>query len=107
MLAKFWEAAGLFVVLVSFPLFAWLGAVLIREGRPLAQWVFRRFRLLAIGLLVANVVFGQFDQGQRFTWATFGFLISAYLLAMLFVPMLRRLQRSTEENSPSGRRAQQ
>ena len=96
MLTKFGEATSLFVVLVSFPLFVWLGAVLTREGRPLAQFVFRKFRPLVIGLVVANVVFGQFDPGKGFTWATAGFLLSVYLLAMLFLPMLRRLQRSTE-----------
>ena len=107
MLANFGEATSLFVVLVSFLFFAWLGGALTREGWPLAHLVLRRFRPLAIGLILANVVFGQFDQGQGFTWATVGFLISAYLLTMLFVPMLRRLQRSTEENSPGGRRVQQ
>lgn len=77
-------------------LFAWLGAVLTREDRPLGRFVARRFRFLVIGAVAVHLATGFWEET-----ALTEFLNSAatLLLAMMFVPMLRRLQRKTENEA--------
>jgi len=85
--------AGMLVFfLVSLPLAGWLGAVLTRDGRPLGIFVDRYFRVLVLGLLVVIMALRQAGKGQDWPWVKGVELASFYLLAMLFMPMLRRLQ---------------
>ena len=86
------------LVLVSVPLAAWLGAVLTREGRPLAGLVERHFRILVVGLLVAKLIVSMVTNDQNARIAHVFELAIICLFAMLFVPMLRRLQRSTDQS---------
>ena len=86
------------LILVSVPLAVWIGAVLTREGRPLAGLIDRHFRILVVGLLVAKAIVSILTNDQNARIAHVFELAIIYLFAMLFVPMLRRLQRSTERS---------
>ncbi|MFO7653559.1 MAG: hypothetical protein R6X25_07020 [Candidatus Krumholzibacteriia bacterium] len=91
-------SVGLAIVLTGFPLAAWLGAILTREGRPLARVVERHFRFLVIGLFVFNLCLSLLADEQNVPAARILELTVFYLLVMLFVPMLRRLQHKTEQS---------
>ncbi|MFN2369996.1 MAG: hypothetical protein ABR506_02455, partial [Candidatus Krumholzibacteriia bacterium] len=86
MLKEFGTAAALIMMLSSFFLAAWLGAVLTRPGRPLHGFVTRRLKPLVLGLFVLHLAIDQ--------WADRGGGALAHgvdqtvllLLVMLFVP---------------------
>lgn len=91
-------SATLVIAIVSIPLAAWLGAVLTREGRPLARIVDGHFRPLVFGLLVLKMCVSFMANEMNARTGQILELTTTYLLAMLFVPMLRRLQRKTEQS---------
>ena len=93
----FGTTARIVIVLVSMPLAVWLGAVLTREGRPLARMVDRHFRLLVVGLLVMKMCVSLMANDLNARTGQFLELTAIYLMAMLFVPMLRRLQGRTDQ----------
>ena len=102
--------------LAGIPLVAWAGGILTRPGRPLGGLVARHFRALVVGLVVLNVG-GRVYASLVSSGPSRGVEVaSVYILAALFVPMLRRLQSQTEdslrtrgvrqapvENGPAGR----
>jgi len=95
-MSQFGLAAQIAMVLVSFPAAAWLGAVLTRPGRKMAATVERHFRALVIGLILLKLA-GSLVSGTSLKSAGLVIELAAiYLLAMLFVPMLRRLQARNE-----------
>jgi hypothetical protein len=98
MLSEFGKAGLLFLGLVVLPVAAWVGAVLTRDGKPLGVFVDRWFRWLVIGLVVVHFFTGVGGAIREAGWAGPVDFAALVLLAMLFVPMLRRLQRSTSRN---------
>ncbi len=95
-------ALVVFAAIVSFPLAVWLGAALTRQGRLLHQIAARHFRLAVVGLVVLHVAGRVLESATRPGLGTGVEMTATYLLAMLFVPMLRRLQGRTEEALRSG-----
>jgi hypothetical protein len=91
------------ILIVSIPLAAWLGAVLTHEGRPLARVVERHFRFLVVGLVLFKLCVSLLANGQNVRTARIFEFAAIYLLAMLFVPMLRRLRHRTEQSLRTGR----
>lgn len=92
MLEDFGTAAALIVMLSSFFLVAWLGAVLTRPGRPLHRFVTRWFRPLGLGLIVLHLAADLWADRSGSSLARgvdWGVLL---LLLMLFVPLLRHLE---------------
>ncbi len=89
----FGMAAMLTIGLSGIFIAAWLGAVLTREGRPLGRLVEGRFRLIVVSLVVLHLVC---DYYNHIGWVDAVDAVMMILLAMMFVPMLRRFQKSTE-----------
>ena len=87
--------AGVLILgLSSFFIMAWLGAFLTREGRPLAPVVAKHFRLIVIGLVVIHFVCsGAGNPG----WVGVVDAVASLLLMAMFVPLLRRFQKKTDE----------
>lgn len=100
-MAEFGKAGLLFAALVVLPLAVWLGAVLTREGKPLGDFVAHRFRWLVIGLMLVHLAVGTGGPLVAQGWADTLDAVALVLLAMLFMPMLRRLQASTQRRRSS------
>jgi hypothetical protein len=96
-MVEFGKAGLVFGLLVALPLAVWVGAMLTREGMPLGRFVDRWFRPLVVVLAVGHLLFGVNGPWDDFVGADMIYWLTFLLLAMLFMPMLRRLQRSTEK----------
>ncbi len=102
MVAKLGQAGALVLGLMSIPFAVWFGAVLTREGRPFSGFVRLYFRPLVIGFALFNFMAREFARRSTFGAADFVCMVSFYLMAMMFMPMLRRLQNKTEREMGVG-----
>lgn len=96
MLEQFGLATILILGLGSFFLAALLGAVLTRPGAPLEALVVNHFRVTVLVLFIANLGFRNFGDRLPGHGQSIGVISTTLMFAMLFVPMLRRLQGKTE-----------
>ena len=88
--------ARIVIVIGGFPVAVWLGALLTREGRPLARVVERHGRVMAAGLILLNMCVNLLKNEQNARVATALELGTIYLLAAGFVPLMRGLQRRAD-----------
>ena len=83
-------------LVVSLPFAAWLGAKLMREGGPLHALASRHFRVSIVVVAIGCLAASSFNRNSDLMVADVLHFGMALLAAMMFMPVVWRAQKQTE-----------